>query len=201
VSARSIVGIVNPGGNRPLWLRLHLLEGSFTVKTRLLHLGAIGMVSVGLLAGTTAAPDSSNSFSAVLTGDVKATISGGATFGRVAGGPTAPDVFTVSLGADSSQGAVLFTRPNSRSLKVGSYHVSDTGVTEGSVQALVMLGPSERPQGVFRASAGTLTITSISDYTITGLFSLDANGFLASKPDQEDQRVSVSGSFSARRSY
>jgi hypothetical protein len=172
------------------------------MKTKLLaHLGAIGMLSVGLVGGATTIPDSSNSFSAVLTGDVRATISGGAMFGRVAGGPTAPDVFTVSLGADSSQGAVLFTQPNSRSLKVGSYRVSDAEVTKESMQALVMLGSAERPQGVFRATAGTLTITSISDYAITGLFSLDATGFMASTPDREDQRVSVSGSFSAQRSY
>ena len=127
------------------------------MKTKLFaHLGAIGMLSVGLVGGTTAIPDSSNSFSAVLTGDVKATISGGAIFGSVAGGPTAPDVFTVSLGADSSQGAVLFTQPNSRSLKVGSYRISDADHTEGSVQALVMFGSSNRPEGVYRGSTGTL---------------------------------------------
>jgi len=172
------------------------------VKTKLFaHLGAIGMLSVGLLGGTATIPDSSNSFSAVLSGDVKAAISGNAIFGRIPGGPTAPDVFTVSLGADSSDGAVLFTQPNSRTLKVGSYRISDGDGTEGSVQALVMLGSSEQPRGVFRASAGTLTITSISDYAITGLFSLDATGFLASTPGREDQRVSVSGSFSAQKTY
>jgi hypothetical protein len=68
------------------------------------------------------------------------------------------------------------------------------------LQALVMVGSSEASQGVFRASAGTLTITSVSDYAITGLFSLEATGFLASKPGHEDQRVSVSGFFSAERS-
>jgi len=172
------------------------------VKTKLFaRVGAIGMLSVGLLAGTTDAPNNSNSFSAVLTGDVKATISGGAAFGPVAGGPTAPDVFTVSLGADSSQGTVLFTQPNSRSLKVGSYRISDVGVIGRDIKALVVLGSSERPQGVFRASAGTLTITSISAYAITGLFFLDATGFLASTPEQEDHRVSVSGSFSAQHNY
>ena len=170
------------------------------MKTRLLHLRAIGILSVTLLAGTSAVPDNSNSFSAELTGDVEVSISGSATFGRVAGGPTAPDVFTVSLGGDSSQAAVLFTRPNSRRLKVGSYHVSSPGVSDGSLQALVMVGSSEASQGVFRASAGTLTITSVSDYAITGLFSLEATGFLASKPGHEDQRVSVSGFFSAERS-
>ena len=200
MSAHSIVGIVNPGGNRSLGCGSTYWKGALGMKARMLNLGAIGMLAVGLLAGTTAAPDNSNSFSAVLSGDVKATISGGATFGHVAGGPTDPDAFTVSLGADTSLGAVLFTHPNARSLKVGSYRVSDE-VSEGSVQALVLFGSAERPRGVFRASAGTLTITSISDFGISGLFSLNATGFLASTPDREDQRVSVSGAFNARRSY
>jgi hypothetical protein len=201
VSARSIVGIVNAGGNRPLGLRPYLLDGRFTVKTKLFaQMGRIGLLSVGLLAGTTAAPNTSNSFSAVLTGDVNVKISGSATFGRVAGGPTAPDVFTLSLGGDSSQSAVLFTQPNSRSLKVGSYHVSDSGVSDGNMEALVMVGSSEASQGLFRASAGTLTIASVSDYAITGLFFLKATRFPGSGPGDEDQSVDVSGSFSAERS-
>jgi hypothetical protein len=163
------------------------------------HLGALGMVAVSLLAGTAAAPDYSNSFSAMLTGVVRSTISGEATFGRVSGGPTAPDVFTVTLGADSSQGAVLFTQPSGLGLKVGSYRISEGGSDERDVQALVLIGSASRPQGVFRTRAGTLTITSISDYEVTGLFFLDARGFFVSAPNQENHRVSVSGSFTARR--
>jgi hypothetical protein len=168
------------------------------MKSRLLtHLGAIGILSVGLLAGTGPAPDFSNSFSAVLTGDVRTTVAGEATFGRISGGPTAPDVFTVTLGANTSDGAVLFTQPIGGGLSVGSYRISDVGFP-GAVQALVVLGSSDRPRGVFRASTGILTITSASEHTLTGLFTLHASGFLASAPEREDQRVSVSGSFTAQ---
>jgi hypothetical protein len=170
------------------------------MKARLFtHLGAIGLLSVGLLAGTGPAPDYSNSFSAVLTGDVRTTVSGVATFGRISGGPTAPDVFTVTLGADTSDGAVLFTQSTGGGLSVGSYRISDVGFP-GEIQALVMLGSSDRPKGVFRASTGILTITSASEHTLTGVFSLHADGFLARAPDRDDQEVSVSGSFTALRS-
>ena len=53
--------------------------------------------------------------------------------------------------------------------------------------------------GRVHGGPSALTITSVSDVEITGLFSLDADGFLASAPDRENQPVSVSGSFIARR--
>jgi hypothetical protein len=82
-------------------------------------------------------------------------------------------------------------------LSIGSYRVSDAGEGSPDIQALVMLGRSDRPQGVFRAQAGTLTIISVSDHVLTGLFSLDAAGFLTAAPERENQRVRVSGSFTA----
>jgi hypothetical protein len=135
----------------------------------------------------------SYSFTAALTGDVRATVSGSATFDRVT-----PTVFTLDLGADSSAGAVLFTRTSGTRLSVGSYKVSDLGGGSDDLEALVRLGGADYPEGVFRAQAGTLTITSVSDNVLTGLFALDATGLLASAPERENQRVHVSGSFTAR---
>jgi len=169
------------------------------MKTRLFtQIGGFGLLSLGLLAGKVRAPDNSASFTAVLTGDVKTTISGDARFGQVRGGPSAPDVFTLSLGADSPQGAVLFTFPSRAGLNVGSYRVAEAGARDGELQALVVLGSAAHPRGVFRGTAGTLTTTSVSEVEITGLFSVDADGFLASAPDRENRPVSVSGSFIAR---
>jgi hypothetical protein len=171
------------------------------MKTRLFtQIGSFGLLSLSLLAGTVRAPDNSASFSAVLTGDVKTTISGDARFGPVRGGPSGPDVFSVSLGADSRDGAVLFTYPSRSGLRVGSYRVAEAGARNGELQALVVLGSANHPEGAFRGTAGTLTITSVSDVEITGRFSVDADGFLASAPERENRPVSVSGSFVARRS-
>ena len=169
-------------------------------KTRLFtQIGGFGLLSLTLLAGTVRAPDGSASFSAVLTGAVKTTISGEARFGQVRGGPSAPDVVSLSLGADSPRGAVLFTYPGLSGLRVGSYRVAEAGVRGAQVQGLVVLGSANQPEGAFRATTGTLTITSVSDVEITGLFSMDADGFLASAPNRENQPLSVSGSFIARR--
>jgi hypothetical protein len=170
--------------------------------TLLGRLGAVAAITLTAFAGVVSPTDRfSYSFSAALSGDVRASISGTATFGRVNGGPAAPDVFTLNLGTDSSQGAVLFTQHSGTGLSIGSYRISDAGQGSGDVQALVMLGRADRPKGVFRVQAGTLTITSVSDKALTGLFALDATGFLASAPERENQRVHVSGSFSARADY
>lgn len=163
------------------------------------RLGAIGVVSVTAFAGVAPrADDHSFSFNAALTGAVRATISGNASFGRVASRTGSRAAFTLALGADSSDGAVLFTRTSGAHLSVGSYKVSDLGGGYDDFQALVMLGRADRPKGVFRAQTGTLTITSVSDHVLTGLFALDATGFLASVPEREDRQVLVSGSFTAR---
>ena len=164
------------------------------------QIGGFGLLSLSLFAGTVRAPDNSASFSAVLTGVVKTTISGDARFGLVRGRPSAPDVFSLALGADGPRGAVLFTRPTGSGLHVGSYRVAEAGAEGGELQALVVLGSANHPEGVFRATSGTLTISSISDVEVTGLFSVDADGFLASAPDQDNQPISVSGSFIAWRS-
>ena len=166
------------------------------MKTRLLgRLSAVAMITLTGFAGVASPRDRhADSFRATVSGAVGVTISGKATFGRVAGGP---DVFTLSLGTDSSEGAVLFTLANDNRLSVGSYKVSDTGPGRRVIQGLIMLGRSDRPEGVFRVQSGTLTVTSASDHALTGLFSLDAAGFLASSPERENRLVYVSGSFTA----
>ena len=50
---------------------------------------------------------------------------------------------------------------------------------------------------MLRAESGVLTITSMSDQTLTGRFELEAIGFTADRAEREDQRVHVSGWFTA----
>ncbi len=168
------------------------------MKATLTRLGGITMVSMTTLAGL-ASPTTldSKGFSAAVTGAAHSTISGAASFGRVAGGPTAPDVLSLNLGTESSPGAIQFIRPGRSRLAIGSYPISDLAPGSDQFRALVMLGSSERPEGVFRAESGVLTITSMSDQTLTGRFELEAIGFTADRPEREDQRVHVSGWFTA----
>ncbi len=134
-----------------------------------------------------------SSFSAVMTGDVAAAARGEAEFGLVPAGPGAAPTMSVSLGARSGSGAVVFTRAGSPDLLPGVYQVSE----QGSVRALVVTGTPTKPTGVFRAQQGVLTITQTSDKSITGEFQLEATGFRASEPMEEDRRVSISGKFTA----
>ena len=122
-----------------------------------------------------------SSFSAVVVGDVSVSAKGAA--------PT----LSVSLGARSGTGAVVFSRARGPDLQPGVYQVSE----QGSVRALVVTGTPTHPTGVFRAQRGVLTVTQVSDESITGEFRLEATGFLASNPLDENRRVSVSGKFTA----
>jgi hypothetical protein len=168
---------------------------------RLTQIGASGILAVGLLAGTRPAPDNSAAFSGVLSGVVRTAVSGDARFGKVRGDASSPDVFTITLGADSpgGAGAVLFTFPRDSGLHVGSYHVAEVGAPDAELHGLVLVGSAYAPSGVFRATSGTLTVTSVSDSEVTGDFYVDAVGFLASNPDQDYRTVSATGSFIARR--
>ncbi len=164
----------------------------------LARLPGLAMVALSAFGGVASPTDHSYSFRAALTGDVRAAMSGSATFdwGSATAG-TLP-VFILDLGTDSLEGAVLFTRTSGTRLSVGSYGVSDLRGGSDALEAVVRLGRADGPERVFRAQAGTLTITSVSDNVITGLFALQATGFPAARPDRDSQRVFVSGSFAAK---
>ena len=134
-----------------------------------------------------------SSFSALVIGDVSASTKGEAEFGVIQPVPGAVPTLSLSLGARSGTGAVVFSRAGSPDLQPGVYQVSE----QGSVRALVVTGTPTHPTGVFRAQRGVLTVTQASDKSITGEFRLEATGFLASSPMEENRRVSVSGKFTA----
>lgn len=134
-----------------------------------------------------------SSFSASVAGDVSARSQGEAEFGLIHGEPGDAPALTVSLGARSGDGAVVFTRVGGPDLMPGVYPISE----EGDVRALVVTGTPAQPTGVFRAESGVLTVTEASDKSLRGEFRLGAKGFLASAPADESRRVSVSGEFTA----
>ena len=117
----------------------------------------------------------------------------GAVPGAVAGGP-----FVLTLGATSTAGAVVFTWPNGRRPGLGTYALSEGDST--GVRALVVTGSPTRPSGAFRARAGTLSISRADDDVLQGVFELDATGFSAARPMEEDRGLMVQGTFDARPS-
>ncbi|HEU5170344.1 MAG TPA: hypothetical protein VFU46_07395 [Gemmatimonadales bacterium] len=155
-------------------------------------------VGTALLLSITAAamPERASSrYEARLTGAASAVLTGTAEFDAVNGTEDASP-FTITLGAQSESGAVLFTRWNGARPMSGRYEITDVPTTDG-IQALVVTGPVSRPAGVFRARSGSVTITSSRVRWITGEFEMQAVGFLAAAPDDETRELNVRGSFTA----
>lgn len=163
-----------------------------------LTLGALAVASTASMPndhGRTSAV-STSAFRASINGTVSSTISGEARFGSVPASTGTPATFTVSLGAYGDHGSILFTSWSAGRPTQGLYRVSDLMEPE-AVQALVVTGSAEHPTGSFRVHSGTLTITSSSDRKIEGIYDLQAVGFTAEAPDQEEAVVHVTGSFTA----
>jgi hypothetical protein len=128
------------------------------------------------------------------TGARTITMSGTAEFGDGASdAPRAP--FVISLGAQSSAGAVIFTRPAGGRLETGVYPLEVDGPR--SMQALVVTGSPTHPTGAFHARTGVLTITRSQGDLVEGRFDIDAVGFEASDPGDEGKELVVRGVFTA----
>jgi hypothetical protein len=163
---------------------------------------ALGSLLVLALAAFTAEEHAARgdaSFAASISGDIHTTLRGDAKYGVVNGKGDAPTVFTLSLGANGRDGSVLFTRTNGVRIVPGTYAVTGRDDGTDEVRALVMTGSAEHPNGVFRADSGTLVVTSTGDNVIRGSFRVDATGFLAADPANEDRQIRASGGFTAFR--
>jgi hypothetical protein len=137
------------------------------------------------------------SFRAEVRGDVISNAWGEAEFGAVQTADHSSTAFVVTLGVCSEQSAILFTRRSGTPLAVGRYRISERANGADETLALVLTGSPTRPTGVFRGESGWLVVTAASDRFTAGQFQIDAIGFTAAEPGQEDQHVNVSGSFTA----
>ena len=164
---------------------------------------ALGIGSFVFLTASTlsarAASDTGHAFRAEIVGELSARPAGDAHFGIAGGTDGVPAVFTISLGANGTEGSVLFTRRSGARIVPGTYTVSDRPDGTDDLRALVMTGSATRPTGVFRGERGALVVTYASEREIRGTFRIEASGFLASAPEIEDRPIKVSGSFSASR--
>jgi hypothetical protein len=164
-----------------------------------LALGALMLVSITAFSlNDRPAPHAGTAFSASIRGEVNAQPNGEARFGIVAGGPAAPAVFTISLGAEGQSGSILFTRRSGARLSPGIYTISDRADGSDDVRALVVTGSATKPTGVFRGHSGLLVITVANDSLIRGTFKVEAAGFLADAPELEGRPVTASGAFTAQ---
>ncbi len=140
-------------------------------------------------------------FEAAVEGAVSARPSGGVTFGIVGDSASGVAAFTITLGAESPAGAIVFTSLEGRMPAPGRYQVTDGAVTDATgFRASYIAGSAERPSGLFRAERGTLEITASSAGHISGQFSFTGAGFLVSDPSDESSEVTVSGAFTSTHS-
>jgi hypothetical protein len=137
-------------------------------------------------------------FEAAVEGGMSARPAGDVAFGVVGdSGSSGVSAFTITLGGKDSSGAILFTSLDGQMPAPGRYELSDTAAS--GFRAMYIAGSAERPTGLFRAERGTLEITASSADHISGHFSFNGGGFLASDPSDEGSEVKINGAFMSTR--
>jgi hypothetical protein len=160
--------------------------------TRRFGFGAALMMSSALAINPVHGPAST--YEAWLSGAMALELRGAnAEFGTA---PGSPRPFVITLGATSERGAVVLTRWDGRAPAPGTYTIT-AEPTPGGIQALIVTGPPTRPTGVFRAESGSLVVTRSNGRGMSAHFQMQAVGFTAEAPEQEDREVSVRGAFTA----
>ena len=155
-----------------------------------------------LVSGCGAAADRPG-FEAEVRGAIETTMHGVSRF--------SPSALTLSTGESSDEGdrrlvggTLVFAASDGAGLTSGSYDVSrrSPGSRIPFVNTLYIAGTPSRPIGVFRGSAGALTITTATEQRIAGRFELDAVGVIndaggdtARRTPKDSATVHVSGSF------
>lgn len=163
-----------------------------------LGLGSL-LLLTAFTAGARTGRETAPAFRAEIAGDVTGRPSGDARFGITGGSADAPTTFTIALGAEGDEGAILFTRQSGARLLPGTYRISDRADGSDDIRALVVTGSATHPTGVFHGTSGEVVVTSATEQELRGTFRIEARGFLAAEPEVEGRPVRVSGSFAAVR--
>jgi hypothetical protein len=144
---------------------------------------------------------SQSSYALAATGSIEITAEGSdARYGLVTPGVDGRPFFSLTLGAAQHQSVLVLSRVDADLPEPGRYPVRgwEERVPNGeSYQALFVAGTVASPLGVFHGRSGSVTISRTGPRAISGEFEVHARGFLASSPDDEDQWVTVRGSFVA----
>ena len=101
-------------------------------------------------------------------------------------------VLIVAIGDPVAQSVVHLTLRTDHLPAAGRYRIGS-----GSFQASFMAGPAEHPLGFFRGESGWVTITRADEEHISGTFVVRARGFLAANAVNENEWVTVQGTFDA----
>jgi hypothetical protein len=99
---------------------------------------------------------------------------------------------TISLGANNPYGSLILSFAGDRLPAPGRYRLQNS-----SVQAAFAAGSAEHPAGWFHGESGSVRVTKSVPGHISGEFEIQARGFVTAKLDDENQWVTVRGSFDA----
>jgi hypothetical protein len=110
----------------------------------------------------------------------------------------------IALGPTGAKGAIWLFTPADEVLQPGRYPVVHTWAEPRDAKAAARLfhacympGTAEHPLGMFHSESGWVTISEVGSGYIVGEFELRARGFLASNEKDENQWVTVRGTFTA----
>ena len=130
-----------------------------------------------------------------------AVTSGEARYGIVPDPRGGRPVLSISLGATKAEGSLSLFTDGEAALRPGRYRVSSSlpeqPTAERWFHPCFVAGTVERPRGFFHGESGWVTITSVEQGRITGEYQIRARGFLAPDLADENQWVTIRGTFSA----
>jgi hypothetical protein len=110
-------------------------------------------------------------------------------------------ILALSLGAETGTGALHLAVMGDRLPAPGRYPIrsswAEIGNSPDAFHASFMAGTAEHPLGWFQGESGWVTITRARDGRMSGTFEIRARGFLGADPADENQLVTVRGSFEA----
>jgi hypothetical protein len=161
--------------------------------------------TLGILAALTVTlPElSTPSFTLQSTGAVALRATGHeARYGVVPHAVRGRPVLIISLGATAAAGALQLTTMGDQAPAPGRYPIRSSwdelaGDTT-SFHASFMPGSVEHPLGWYHGESGWVTIAEAGPGWISGTFELEARGFSAADPRDEERWVTVRGDFEAQ---
>jgi hypothetical protein len=105
---------------------------------------------------------------------------------------------SVSLGARYARGALILSLPGDRLPPEGRYPVAAGMEDPDRFHASFVAGSPEHAEACFEGVSGWVTITHTGAGEVAGVFEIQARGFLAGNVDDENQWVTLRGTFRAR---
>jgi hypothetical protein len=110
-------------------------------------------------------------------------------------------ILGISLGAIQGEMALLLYTYADEPLQPGRYPVASSLPEDRAAgrwfHPCVIAGTVERPAGFFHGESGWVTITAVEAGRIVGKYEMRARGFLAADTTDDDQWVTIRGTFGA----